>query len=47
VIVFGAEGELSDWPMLPRQVAERLWDLIVDISKAPARAPERAAVRRS
>ena len=31
VIVFGAEGVLSDWPMLPkRQVAERLWDLIVD-----------------
>jgi len=31
VTVFGAEGELSDWPMLPkRQVAERLWDLIVD-----------------
>jgi phosphopantothenoylcysteine decarboxylase/phosphopantothenate--cysteine ligase len=31
VIVFGAEGALSDWPMLPkRQVAERLWDLIVD-----------------
>ena len=31
VIVFGAEGELSDWPMLPkRQVAERLWDLIGD-----------------
>jgi phosphopantothenoylcysteine decarboxylase/phosphopantothenate--cysteine ligase len=31
VTVFGAEGELTDWPMLPkRQVAERLWDLIVD-----------------
>ena len=31
VTVFGAEGALSDWPMLPkRQVAERLWDLIVD-----------------
>jgi phosphopantothenoylcysteine decarboxylase/phosphopantothenate--cysteine ligase len=31
VSVFGAEGVLSDWPMLPkRQVAERLWDLIVD-----------------
>ena len=46
VIVFGAEGELSDWPMLPkRQVAERLWDLIVDrYRKAhPPERPERAA----
>jgi phosphopantothenoylcysteine decarboxylase/phosphopantothenate--cysteine ligase len=41
VIVFGAEGELSDWPMLPkRQVAERLWDLIVDRYRK-AHAPER------
>ena len=31
VTVFGGEGPLTDWPMLPkRQVAERLWDLIVD-----------------
>jgi phosphopantothenoylcysteine decarboxylase/phosphopantothenate--cysteine ligase len=31
VTVFGSEGALTDWPMLPkRQVAERLWDLIVD-----------------
>ena len=31
VTVFGAEGPLTDWPMLPkRQVAERLWDLIDD-----------------
>ena len=31
VTVFGAEGPLTEWPMLPkRQVAERLWDLIVD-----------------
>ena len=31
VTVFGAEGSLTDWPMLPkRQVAERLWDLIGD-----------------
>lgn len=31
VTVFGTEGALTDWPMLPkRQVAERLWDLIVD-----------------
>ena len=31
VTVFGTEGPLTDWPMLPkRQVAERLWDLIVD-----------------
>jgi len=46
VIVFGAEGELSDWPMLPkRQVAERLWDLIVDrYRKAhPPERPQRAA----
>jgi phosphopantothenoylcysteine decarboxylase/phosphopantothenate--cysteine ligase len=46
VIVFGTEGELSDWPMLPkRQVAERLWDLIVDrYRKAhPPERPERPA----
>jgi phosphopantothenoylcysteine decarboxylase / phosphopantothenate---cysteine ligase len=31
VTVFGVEGPLTDWPMLPkRQVAERLWDLIAD-----------------
>jgi phosphopantothenoylcysteine decarboxylase/phosphopantothenate--cysteine ligase len=31
VTVFAADGALTDWPMLPkRQVAERLWDLIVD-----------------
>ena len=31
VTVFGGEGPLTDWPMLPkRQVAERLWDLIDD-----------------
>ncbi|MDQ3149765.1 MAG: phosphopantothenoylcysteine decarboxylase, partial [Chloroflexota bacterium] len=31
VTVFGAEGALTDWPMLPkRQVAERLWDLFGD-----------------
>jgi phosphopantothenoylcysteine decarboxylase/phosphopantothenate--cysteine ligase len=31
VTVFGAEGPLTDWPMLPkRQIAERLWDLIGD-----------------
>jgi phosphopantothenoylcysteine decarboxylase/phosphopantothenate--cysteine ligase len=46
VIVFGAEGELSDWPMLPkRQVAERLWDLIVDRYRMahPPERPERPA----
>jgi phosphopantothenoylcysteine decarboxylase / phosphopantothenate---cysteine ligase len=46
VTVYGTEGELSDWPMLPkRQVAERLWDLIVDrYRKAhPAERPERPA----
>jgi len=42
VAVFGAEGPLSDWPMLPkRQVAERLWDLIVDRYRK-ARPAERA-----
>jgi phosphopantothenoylcysteine decarboxylase/phosphopantothenate--cysteine ligase len=44
VTVFGAEGPLTDWPMLPkRQVAERLLDLIVDRyrqSRPPA-APQR------
>jgi phosphopantothenoylcysteine decarboxylase / phosphopantothenate---cysteine ligase len=31
VTVFGSEGSITDWPMLPkRQVAERLWDLIAD-----------------
>ena len=31
VTVFGGEGALTDWPMLPkRQIAERLWDLIAD-----------------
>ncbi|MDH4333766.1 MAG: bifunctional phosphopantothenoylcysteine decarboxylase/phosphopantothenate--cysteine ligase CoaBC [Chloroflexota bacterium] len=45
VTVFGAEGPLTDWPMLPkRQVAERLWDLIVDRYRA-ARPP--AGSRRS
>jgi phosphopantothenoylcysteine decarboxylase/phosphopantothenate--cysteine ligase len=43
VTVFGTEGELSDWPMLPkRQVAERLWDLIVDRYRK-AHPPERPA----
>ena len=44
--VFGAEGELSDWPMLPkRQVAERLWDLIVDRYREahPVERPARPA----
>jgi phosphopantothenoylcysteine decarboxylase/phosphopantothenate--cysteine ligase len=41
VTVFGVEGALTDWPMLPkRQVAERLWDLIVDrYRKAQATPP--------
>jgi phosphopantothenoylcysteine decarboxylase/phosphopantothenate--cysteine ligase len=35
VVVFGLEGALTDWPMLPkRQVAERLWDLIADRYRA-------------
>jgi len=44
VTVFGVEGALTDWPMLPkRQVAERLWDLIVDRYRAshPPAAPAR------
>ena len=48
VTVFGAEGSLTDWPMLPkRQVAERLWDLIADRWRA-ARPPQPAGgTRRS
>ena len=49
VTVFGAEGSLTDWPMLPkRQVAERLWDLIADRWRA-ARPPQPAggSARRS
>ena len=49
IIVFGAEGSLTDWPMLPkRQVAERLWDLIGDRfrhsreSQAPGRRRRRS-----
>ncbi|HET7685770.1 MAG TPA: bifunctional phosphopantothenoylcysteine decarboxylase/phosphopantothenate--cysteine ligase CoaBC [Candidatus Limnocylindria bacterium] len=43
VTVFGAEGPLTDWPMLPkRQVAERLWDLIADRWRAGS-PPEPAA----
>jgi phosphopantothenoylcysteine decarboxylase/phosphopantothenate--cysteine ligase len=43
VTVFGVEGELTDWPMLPkRQIAERLWDLIADrYRKAQDSPPER------
>lgn len=45
VTVFGVEGPLTDWPMLPkRQVAERLWDLIGDrFRKARDQAAERPA----
>jgi phosphopantothenoylcysteine decarboxylase/phosphopantothenate--cysteine ligase len=40
VTVFGVEGPLTDWPMLPkRQVAERLWDLIVDRYRKARAAP--------
>jgi len=52
VTVFGVEGSLTDWPMLPkRQVAERLWDLIGDRyreargSEATDREPTRRASR--
>ena len=42
VTVFGGEGALTDWPMLPkRQIAERLWDLIADRYRT-ARDPEAA-----
>ena len=49
VTVFGAEGPLSDWPMLPkRQIAERLWDLIGDRYRLarPAADPTGASDRR-
>ena len=40
VVVFGVEGTLTDWPMLPkRQVAERLWDLIADRYRAERETP--------
>ncbi len=46
VTVFGVEGPLTDWPMLPkRQVAERLWDLIVDRYRKAR--PEPSATPRS
>jgi phosphopantothenoylcysteine decarboxylase/phosphopantothenate--cysteine ligase len=46
VTVFGAEGELTDWPMLPkRQVAERLWDLIGDRYAAARSAGSNDATR--
>ena len=47
VTVFGAEGALTDWPMLPkRQVAERLWDLIADRYRSAASTAEGDASRR-
>jgi phosphopantothenoylcysteine decarboxylase/phosphopantothenate--cysteine ligase len=47
VTVFGAEGALTDWPMLPkRQVAERLWDLIADRYRQAASTAEGDASRR-
>ena len=46
VTVFGGEGALTDWPMLPkRQIAERLWDLIADRYRS-ARGPDARARRR-
>jgi phosphopantothenoylcysteine decarboxylase/phosphopantothenate--cysteine ligase len=53
VVVFGAEGALTDWPMLPkRQVAERLWDLIADRYRArrpvrPTPSPARSSRSRT
>ena len=47
VVVFGAEGTLTDWPMLPkRQVAERLWDLIADRYRAGHPAQTRTSSAR-
>ncbi|HEX6139736.1 MAG TPA: bifunctional phosphopantothenoylcysteine decarboxylase/phosphopantothenate--cysteine ligase CoaBC [Candidatus Limnocylindria bacterium] len=46
VTVFGVEGALTDWPMLPkRQVAERLWDLIVDRYRKARSAPDSGRTR--
>ena len=48
VTVFGVEGPLTDWPMLPkRQVAERLWDLIVDRYRKARSAPPAGRSSRS
>ena len=48
VVVFGVEGALTDWPMLPkRQVAERLWDLIGDRYRSARGRPRQPASRRS
>ena len=48
VTVFGVEGPLTDWPMLPkRQVAERLWDLIVDRYRKARSEPETPRPSRS
>ena len=48
VTVFGAEGPLTDWPMLPkRQVAERLWDLIVDRYRKARPGPSETPPARS
>ena len=47
VTVFGVEGALTDWPMLPkRQVAERLWDLIADRYRHARPSAESAPTRR-
>jgi hypothetical protein len=46
--VFGVEGALTDWPMLPkRQVAERLWDLIADRFRAGREPPAPARSTRT
>jgi phosphopantothenoylcysteine decarboxylase/phosphopantothenate--cysteine ligase len=48
VVVFGVEGALTDWPMLPkRQVAERLWDLIADRFRAGREPPAPARSTRT
>ena len=48
VVVFGVEGALTDWPMLPkRQVAERLWDLIADRYRAGRQPPSTPTRSRS
>ncbi|HEX2221073.1 MAG TPA: bifunctional phosphopantothenoylcysteine decarboxylase/phosphopantothenate--cysteine ligase CoaBC [Candidatus Limnocylindria bacterium] len=48
VTVFGAEGTLTDWPMLPkRQLAERLWDLIADRYRTRDERPTAGPAARS
>ncbi|MDQ3881016.1 MAG: bifunctional phosphopantothenoylcysteine decarboxylase/phosphopantothenate--cysteine ligase CoaBC [Chloroflexota bacterium] len=52
VTVFGADGELASWPLLPKtQVAARLWDLVIERyrsrSEASPIAPTAEAAERT